>query len=334
MAIFITKLTDYNLSSEEEESDSEKSFMIEYDSDGNTIESENDSRWDKSSSGSFEEERKSGELEIDFSECDFEAFDFEIPPIYSESKETILDSDIYGESYAKDHSKKESDSNSDSEERNCNEDNEDDKSFVSEDISTSYDFCDILSIYELYISEDSDFYNYLRDSFEQEIDDNSPCYFLYKIYHAMFSDRPDLLACEDIYMMMGFIFGFVWNLFPYVTAEELDIIFEKSDFTLFKIFSENCDCEENKTHMFFSELLTCEKFHRVKLECILGTYKSFLNPDLFKIYICIDADEYNNEDLFEFMKELFLSKVDDFDEEHFDLLKEPDVSEYILELLD
>lgn len=196
----------------------------------------------------------------------------------------------------------------------------------------TYDFIKFADIYNFIEEEDKPFYDYLRNKFFDECDGRSPIYSLFKLYRVLFKGIEHFLIFPEIHRKLARIFQEVYNIYPFIEAEEMENILSTKNIPLFRIFIENCNNENEETCFFIQDIINSSEFHKDKIDAIRSYNGGLLNLDVFKVFIENDRDDYGNDETFDYFKDLIYSEKDDLTEDHLDLLNGDNVEEEIRDL--
>lgn len=169
-----------------------------------------------------------------------------------------------------------------------------------------YDFKDFINIQTLHEESDQGFYTYLQEEFENDLEDVSPIFFLYKLYEKIFEPNPQLMLVEEFLRSLTYIFSFIGETFPYYNECELDEIFSEEFIPFYKIIAENCS-EYEGTSYFFKELIQSENFHLDKINLALSMHEGILSDLIFNNLLELHEEDFCNEEVKEFLDDLILT---------------------------
>lgn len=221
------------------------------------------------------------------------------------------------------------------------DDEEDDSSIVSQVSNLEaplpdfiFHFGDIHRTFDLIVSEDSDFYDYVMSEEFTDACGDSPLYYLFKFYRHIGSFDNSIFLNSETLKMLSCIFEYVFQYHGDIQTEEIEKIMSTRNLLFFRMFIESCTSDENQTNYFFQDMINSANFHKDKIDFVLTKYGGLLSPLIFSVFIENSYDDYGNDETYEYLMNIFRNEVQNLTDEQLEIIyseAEDEIKEIISE---
>lgn len=183
-----------------------------------------------------------------------------------------------------------------------------------------FHFGDVHHTFDLIVSEDSDFYDYvMSDDFINECC-GAPVYYLFKFYRHIGSFDQSLFLDTDKLRMLSCIFEYIFQHHSDVEDDEIEKILSTKNLILFRLFIESCTLDDNETNFFFQDIINSHNFHKDKVDFILTKYGGLLSPKIFSVFIENSYEDYGNERTHEYLMNMFRNEIQNLTDEQLEII--------------